>query len=198
MKKVANTWLPDDDDYFPPFFQHCDVFEPGNLLTALKFVRQWDVAVDGGAHVGSWSRHLARRFKQVYAFEPQPQNFECLVANTQGLSVECIPHALGRIEGEIALAPGKNSGCWHQVEGAGVKVIPLPDFGALDFLKLDLEGFEAEAIEGAADLLLKYRPIVLIEEKHLPHKPLDYSARRLLELMDFREVARSGRDVVFA
>jgi Methyltransferase FkbM domain len=77
-------------------------------------------------------------------------------------------------------------------------MIALPDFGALDFLKLDLEGYETDALEGCVDQLKRYRPVVLIEEKNLPHKALDYSARRLLESLDFREVARSGRDVVFA
>ena len=41
-------------------------------------------------------------------------------------------------------------------------------------------------------------PVVLIEEKNLPHKELDYAARKLLEGLGFREVAASGRDVVFA
>lgn len=199
MKKAGNTWLPDGDEFFPPYFEKSDVFEGGNLLAALKHVRTFGVAVDGGAHVGSWSRFMAGFFKEVYAYEPHPQNFECLMANCgQYQNVHCLNVALGKEYGEMALAKGNNGGCWYKVEGSGVKVIPLPDFGALDFLKLDIEGFEADVIEGGMKLIEKYRPVVLIEEKNLPHKRLDYSARRLLEKMDYREVARSGRDVVFA
>ena len=199
MKKIRNTWIPDNDTFFVPYIERRDVFEQGNLDTALKFVREWNVAVDGGAHVGSWSRYMASRFRDVYAYEPQPDNFECLKANCGHLeNVHCNNLALGKDCGAVALAPGNNGGCWYQVPGSGVQMIPLPDFGALDFLKLDIEGFEADVIEGAIDLIDRYRPVVLIEEKNLPHKPLDYKARRLLEMLDFREVARSGRDVVFA
>ena len=77
-------------------------------------------------------------------------------------------------------------------------MIALPDFGALDFLKLDLEGYEADALEGCIEQLKRYRPVVLIEEKNLPHKELDYAARKLLVGIGYAEVARSGRDVVFA
>lgn len=199
MKKIRTTWIPDNDTFFPAYFERDDVFERGNLETALKFVRNWNVAVDGGAHVGSWARHMATMFRDVYAYEPQADNFECLKANCGHIeNVHCNNVALGKMHGEIAIAPGNNGGCWHQVPGSGVRVIPLPDLGALDFLKLDIEGFEAEVVEGAMDLIDRYRPVVLIEEKHLPHKPLDYKARRLLEIMDYREVARSGRDVIFA
>lgn len=199
MKLVGRTWIPDGDTFFPPYFERGDVFELGNLLTALKHVRGWEVAVDGGAHVGSWSRYMADKFARVYAYEPHPDNYECLIANCGHLeNVQPMRFALGKENGEIALAAGNNGGCWHQVPGRGTLVMPLPDVGALDFLKLDIEGFEADVIEGAAEQIQRYRPVVLIEEKALPHKPLDYSARRLLELMDFREVGRSGRDVVFA
>ena len=199
MKKHGNTWLPDGDTFFPRYFDQVDVFEGQNLLTALQFVKGWSVAVDGGAHVGSWSRYMSKLFSTVAAFEPHPDNFECLQANVWGLeNVRCFNVALGKEPGEMALAAGNNGGCWHRVEGAGVQVVTLPDFGALDFLKLDIEGFEADVIEGASELIEKYRPVVLIEEKALPHKPLDYAARRLLEQMKYKEVARCGRDVVFA
>lgn len=198
MKRAGNTWLPNNDEYFAPFFEKSDIFEGDNLATALSHVKRWDVAIDGGAHVGSWARAMASRFATVAAFEPHPENFACLVNNCAPHGVICIPAALGRARASVSLESGNNSGCWHVVEGGSLPMITLPDFGALDFLKLDLEGYEAEALEGCIEQLKRYRPVVLIEEKNLPHKDLDFAARRLLEGLEYREVARSGRDVVFA
>jgi FkbM family methyltransferase len=198
MLRAGNTWVPDGDPYFANYFKGADVFELDNLELALSFVKNFKVAVDGGAHVGSWTRHLSYKFDLVAAFEPNHHNFECLVLNT----LECNNVVLSRVglsdmDEEVALAHGNNSGCWHAVKGKGVKLSPLPDYGALDFVKLDLEGYEEKALIGMLSQLQKYRPVVLIEEKDLPHQPLNYSARLLLQNLGYKELATSGRDVIF-
>lgn len=198
MKKIGNTWLPDGDSFFPAYFERGDVFEQSNLDAALFHVKRWDVAIDGGAHVGSWSRYMAGKFQTVVAFEPHPENYQCLLANCMPHGVVCVPAALGARRGSVSLESGNNSGCWHVVEGGKLPMIQLPDFGALDFLKLDLEGYESDALMGCLSQLNRYRPVVLIEEKSLPHKPLTYAARKILEGMGYRQVATAGRDVVFA
>jgi len=198
MQLAGNTWVPDADTYFGNYFKGGDVFEQENLDLALSFVEQFGVAVDGGAHVGSWTRHMAGKFDLVAAFEPKPENFECLVMNTLDCSnVVLSRFGLSDTAHEGALREGNNSGCWHVTEGNDIRLRPLPDFGALDFIKLDIEGYEYNALLGAIKQLYKYSPIVLIEEKDLPHKPQDYKARQLLESIGYRELASIGRDVIF-
>jgi len=198
VKLSGNTWVPDADTYFQNYFQGSDVFEQANLDLALSYVRSFDVAVDGGAHVGSWTRYMADRFSLVAAFEPNQQNFDCLVMNTYDCNNVILSKCgLSVMEHGGSLASGNNTGCWHVTEGNDIRLIALPDFGALDFIKLDIEGYEYNALLGAVKQLRKYNPIVLIEEKDLPHKPLDYDARTLLESIGYRELDRSGRDVIF-
>jgi FkbM family methyltransferase len=199
MQLSGNTYVPDGDSYFANYFKGADVFEQANLDLALSFVKKWDVAIDGGAHVGSWTRYLSNKFNLVAAFEPKPENFDCLVLNT----AECNNVVLSKVgltdhkNGHCSLAQGNNSGCWHAVEGDDARLTTLPDFGALDFVKLDIEGHEYQALHGMLSQLVKYKPIVIIEEKDLPHKPLTFEARHLLENIGFRELAKVGRDVIF-
>lgn len=210
MQRAGRTWLPDGDSYFAPFFAHEDVFEEANLLAGLAHVTEWDAAIDGGAHVGSWSRYLADRFRHVFAFEPERDNFSCLLANMKEagkLNVECHRTALGSVYRSVGLAPGTNSGCWHIDDGSprSVMVMPLDAFRPVErvkvgYLKLDVEGYEWHALTGARKLLERDRPVVQIEEKPLAHAK-SYrggSARELLEGMGYKQVAASGRDVVFA
>ena len=203
MYLAGQTWIPDGDEYFRPYFEGCDVFEGNNLETGLSFVKEWECAVDGGAHVGSWSRALATKFKHVYSFEPQTENFLCLLRNTSGFTnVQPRRMALGSRYGFASLEPGNNSGCWHISEGSGVNMMPLDEFRPLrtlkvGYLKLDVEGYERFALEGARNLLRRCKPVVQIEEKVLSHSYEGGTARDLLETMDYVEVARSGRDVVF-
>lgn len=197
MIKAGNTWVSDGDAYFANYFQGSDTFEQANLDLALSFVKKFDVAVDCGAHVGSWTRYMSSKFDFVAAFEPNPANYECLLLNAPFNNVVPFPMGLSDSTGNADLAGGNNSGCWHVVPGDSIKLITLPDFGALDFIKIDVEGLEDKVIRGAIGQIRKYRPIVLIEEKNLPHKPLDYSARSILELNGYKELAKSGRDVIF-
>jgi FkbM family methyltransferase len=198
MKLAGNTFIPDGDSYFANYFKGSDVFEQENLDLALSFVKNFDVAIDGGAHVGSWTRYLSSRFNLVAAYEPNPVNFECLVLNTMDCkNVVLSKFGLSDQDESGALADGNNSGCWHVVEGKDIRLRKLDDYGGLDFLKLDVEGYEDKALNGAFNLLIKYRPVVIIEEKDLPHKPCDYKARKMLESIRYQEAARSGRDVIF-
>lgn len=198
MKLANNTYVPDGDNYFSNYFQGSDVFEQENLDLALSFVKHFNVAIDGGAHVGSWTRYMSNKFECVVAFEPNPVNFECLVLNTAECNnVILSKFGLGATEHTGSLSQGNNSGCWHVVSGTDIKLRKLPDFGSLDFVKLDIEGFEGFALTGMYSQLQRYKPIVLIEEKDLPHKPLDYDARRVLESLGYKELAAIGRDVIF-
>lgn len=198
MVLVNNTYVPDGDSYFINYFKGSDVFEQENLDLALSFVTRWGVAIDGGAHVGSWTRYMANKFDCVVAFEPKHSNFECLVLNTEQCNnVILSKFGLSATEHTGSLSQGNNSGCWHVTTGNEIKLRKLPDFGALDFVKLDIEGFEVFALTGMYEQLEKYKPIVLIEEKELPHKPLNYDARKVLESLGYKELAKIGKDVIF-
>lgn len=205
MKKHGNTWVPDGDEYFGPIFKGCDVFEHQNLQTGLKYVKKWECAIDGGAHVGSWTRELAKHFETVHAFEPQTDNFICLLRNTDGLeNVVCHRDALGNRVGSVKLSPGRNTGCWHvdQNGTSGAYIVPLDSIRPLKdldvgYLKLDVEGHEGQVLAGAENLLRRCRPVVQIEEKELGHSYPGETGREVLERLGYREVDRSGRDVVF-
>lgn len=200
MFRAGNLWVPDGDTYFAPIFKGGDVFEFGNLLAGLAHVKEWGCAVDGGAHVGSWTRYLATKFDRVIAFEPQFHNYECLAANVRDrINVRIFRNALGDRAGEFGLAPGNNTGCWHIADGDGVSVVPLDMFNLANvgYLKLDVEGYEWHALMGGLSTLNRCRPVVQIEEKKLSHSYDAPTARELLEGLGYREVARSGRDVIF-
>ena len=201
MQKAGNLWVPDSDWYFGPYFaQYGDVFEEVNLIVGLSKVRQFRTAVDGGAHVGSWARALAGKFARVVAYEPQPENFECALANLTHLcNVELRNAALGAEPGNCALASGSNSGCWHVADGGGVTVETLDSRGLsdVDYLKLDVEGYEWFALKGALETIRASHPVVQIEEKWLPHSYDGPTARSLLEAEGYTEAAKAGRDVIF-
>lgn len=171
MKKAGDMWILDDDDFFDKVFEETgDDFEIKHLIEAMKYVSNKGIAIDGGANYGSWSRYLAKDFKKVISFEPVDEIYECLQKNTcKYPNVHLYKNAIGNEERCVGVGLGKafyNYGC-YTVNGDGdIKMITIDSLNleSLDFLKLDIEGFEYYALRGAEQTLLKYKPIILFEE----------------------------------
>jgi FkbM family methyltransferase len=134
--------------------------------------------VDVGANQGIYTLTLANlaRPGRVFAFEPEPLLFRQLVANIQANkadNVVCHPIAISRQSSRLSLQSGKmhsgNNRIVHQPRPDSIEVAAasLDEFFAgqvVDFLKIDVQGWEAEAFAGAKELLRQNRDIILMFE----------------------------------
>ena len=173
MKQIVGTWLPDTDTYFTHILQKYGAFEPGRLRLALQYIKGCMTAYDIGAHVGLRSLELAPIFGHVFAFEPNPPTYECLVRNMSD-SPNVIPlhYALGATEGEVGMIesttrPG-NSGSYFCTGGVGIEMRTLKTLNLPppDFMKIDVEGFEDLVLLGGEEMIRSQKPVILVEEKN--------------------------------
>jgi len=133
------------------------------------------LAVDIGAHVGIWTRRLANDFDKVIAFEPLQKHAECHKKNCESLeNVTLNQIALSDKKGtNIITTKDINSGMstmltprWKKesypqmVETRTLDSYKLPK---IDFIKIDVEGWEEHVLEGGMKTILKDRPIMYIE-----------------------------------
>jgi FkbM family methyltransferase len=127
--------------------------------------------VDGGAFIGDHTVAFSDAVGEngyVWAFEPNPEAFDCLIFNTKTRpNVTIIPAALGADRSCVKLVHlPLNGGATYVVPSVdGIDVVPLDAFvfDRLDFLKLDLEGFELQALRGADATITQHHPIMVIE-----------------------------------
>jgi FkbM family methyltransferase len=140
------------------------------------FVRPEDVCIDGGALFGEHTLALADLCPagHVIAFEPQRIPFQMLCGNAQLNSADNIDAeraALGALEGHTRIEPlspycdspwGLTKAGTHG-ERVRVRTIDSLNLKRLDFVKLDLEGAEPDAILGAKETFLRCRPILYVE-----------------------------------
>ena len=159
---IAPKWDAD----FPTSKTHGLEVQRQMIREATSFCGNRCVAIDGGAHIGLTASVLAETFFLVYAFEPVQENYDCLKANVPENVMTCRT-ALGDEATSCALkvAPGANSGCWH-VAGRGdipMKTINSLNLFDVSFIKLDVEGFEGFALQGAIETLKEFKPVVLFE-----------------------------------
>lgn len=139
------------------------------------FVRPGDVMLDIGAHVGNHSVYvgLAHPAVKIHAFEANPETFGVLRRNIEanGLDarVTCHQAAVGHTTGTVNLVAldGDDTGSTAvRMDEAGVvRVAPLSDLydGPFCFVKIDVEGFELEVLNGMRGLLERERPVLAME-----------------------------------
>jgi len=134
------------------------------------------IAVDIGANVGYTARRLAKYFDKVYAFEPLESTFECLVKNTEHLtSVQNYNYAICDYVGSCLMKSGNVSGHSHLkrydppglVAGrdrtAKVTTLYKLQIDNIDLIKIDAEGAEIDIIQFHRSLIIKNKPIMIVE-----------------------------------
>jgi FkbM family methyltransferase len=174
-----------EDDYLHDIG---DEFEP-NTVTLFELLCAKDARVlDIGANIGMTALALARICPRgwISAIEPVPRNFEYLKRNvfeSGARNIKLFNFALGSSEGDLLMQGHQsNFACSfvadnytipaddHFAERVPVKrldnVFPELSLDRLDFVKIDVEGFELEVFAGAKDILNTYKPMVFLEMNH--------------------------------
>jgi FkbM family methyltransferase len=160
-----------------------DRYETGTRRLFEKIVRPGMTVMDCGAHIGWYTLIAAERVGssgRVYAFEPNPKSYDILLRNIalNGLgNVVAIRKALAEKSGSRFLYPSKRESGTDSLFKSGlaatglvVEATTLDDFLAAEgwphvhLIKMDIEGAELAALEGAHRFLRSQNHISLIVE----------------------------------
>ena len=158
------------------------------------------VVVDVGAFVGLFTLEAARVCGSVIAFEPNIVARKVFAENIKRNAVNnviVLPYAVGSRERFVSIVQqggathvGKHPRTIQQVYLDRV----LQHESRIDFIKIDVEGYEVEVIYGATQTIERCKPTILVEvHSHYKNftnngnlldeaiKPLGYSSRRVWE-----------------
>ncbi len=155
------------------------------------------VFVDLGAYTGDTVRRYLELFPQIdeiYAVEPDSRNYRKLCENCKefqaGRKMELIRAMTGDRVGEVMMPRNRGRGVSIDARAASVSgnmgnmdIVPeitidsLLKGGKADFIKFDIEGSEAKAIEGARETIIRYKPQMLISCYHRSEDIFDLPLR---------------------
>lgn len=129
--------------------------------------------VDCGAYIGDTAIAYSKIYgtdAKIYSFEPDKENYECLLNNTKNLNIVPV-----------------NAGCWHErtvlfFDNCGdasssikygaenkINVVSVGEIVGEDrvaFVKMDVEGSELNALIGMEDIIKRDMPILAISAYH--------------------------------
>ncbi len=193
MKRIDRLWWPDEDE-------HCHKVVPRQVRDAdraIALCQRTRTCIQAGGNVGVWANHLAETFQTVWTFEPDWENYQCLLKN-KAEGVYAIMEALGDHAGAMGMKrEPKNAGA-HRMFGPGQIPVNTIDFHGpreVDLIALDIEGMEQLALTGAAETIRKYRPVIMVEDKGISEH---YGFRKGWSetFAGYRVASRIHRDVI--
>ena len=148
-------------------------------------IEEGDHVLDGGAYKGETALWFAANGAgKVYAFEPDPHNFSVLLENIRKnrLSDKIVPFqkALSRSEGRLRFSATGTDGSKASDSGnLTVESVALDELleknfvERVDFIKLDVEGAELEALEGGMETIKRFKPKMAISVYHTSRDIID-------------------------
>jgi len=201
-----------DNCFISNYIRNNHIWEPHMHDIFKKYVNKDSIVIECGCHIGTHTIPLASLCNTIYGFEPMPKTYEIL---DQNIKLNNINNAIIYKKG-VADKEGVTQYCWIPEDnpgGSGLKNNPMgkPDWinftntnievelttidllqlDKLDFIKIDVEGYETLVIDGAINTIKKCRPVIVMEVWKNHNGVVDINYTKSL----FKNILELGYDV---
>jgi FkbM family methyltransferase len=172
-----------------------------------KYIQPDSIVIECGCHIGTHTVKLASLSKLLYGFEPMPETYDILQKNinvNQLDNVILYKKGVSNKSGSTKYSwisdgnPGGSGLCdnpmgkpnWIETTSKDIDVelvtIDSLALDKVDFMKIDVEGYETLAIEGAMNTIQKCRPVIVMEvwKNHFGEVNIDYTKEAFKNIMD--------------
>lgn len=179
-----------------------EVYEANEIAACRRLIRAGDRVLDIGANIGYYTvllSQLAGETGRIIAVEPDPANFVLLERNL------ALNHCRNVTTHQLALSDHASTATLYHCEfntgmhrlypsvccvedGIGVTSVPGDELvqDGLDFIKIDIEGYELPALKGLRGtlhahharlaVLTEFSPLALLEAGYHPAEFIDFVA----------------------
>lgn len=181
LTRHGQMFVPVKDQYIGKSLDFYGEYSEGEVQLFEQIVQPGMWVCDIGANIGAFTLPLSKRVEEqgrVIAFEPQPAVFHLLHANCERNKVKnaVLFNAAAGAESGKAHVPDVDyeeernlGGISLTDEGTEVPLITIDSLNLprCDFMKIDVEGYEAEVLKGATRTLEFQRPILYVENDRI-------------------------------
>ena len=164
-----------------------DVLDVDAIL--LQHCEGFNTCFQAGAACGIWPHRLAHSFQSVISVEPLDENFSCAAANLHDVAnIRFFQGIIGSGDEKMNVRGVGMRQHPREQNNAGSQQVELhPEKGEkrymvytidelcskveqVDFIALDLEGYELHALFGAEQTIERCKPLIMVEDKGLSTK----------------------------
>lgn len=196
MPEANSFWVLYGQHTKPTYLEDAGNGQQAQRDAALQYIKQWRVCLDIGSNIGQWTRPLSKKFESVVCFEPNPNFRECFNKNIKDNNVVLWP--VGLSDKEHKAKQDFNSTVLQQEDG-DIDCRTLDSFGLtnVDFVKIDVDGFEVPLLNGAKETLSKNDPVINIEMKRDKRMDVVVKCESILKDLGYEFQKRTKSDEVW-
>lgn len=182
MYKIGDTWVLHPSPSVVDILEQGLEYHEGMISLAASLCSGRRTFVDVGACYGLITRQMALMAERVLAFEPNKEILDCLRKNTEGLpNVDVSNCGLGNEQAQRRLVMYGNDGrsTYRKVplqtlvkhrdtlHSQNTEIITLDSLSLedVDLIKMDVEGYEKEVVQGSLRTIAQCRPVIIAEQK---------------------------------
>ncbi|MFN3405711.1 MAG: FkbM family methyltransferase [Cytophagaceae bacterium] len=161
--------------------------------------------LDIGAHIGYYTLLLAKKAEIIYAFEPDPRNYNPLENNIKNFSnILFVKKAISSEEGKFSFSLGSSSANSSlisdkntlqniEVEVTTIDSIRKSINTKIHGIKTDIQGMDLEALQGGKETILQDKPLIISEIQYSKEvdvflESVNYTAFSFLRNKDSRKI----------
>ena len=196
MDNQNSFWVLYGQHTEPTYLKDAGGGQQAQRNSALNYVNKWRVCLDIGSNIGQWTRPLSKKFESVVCFEPNPNFRECFVKNITEANVILWPYGLS--DKEHKAKQDFNSTQLQNAHG-NIDCRTLDSFGLtnVDFVKIDVDGFEVPLLNGAQETLSRNNPVINIEMKRDKRSGVVTKCESILKGLGYKFINRTKSDEIW-
>lgn len=179
------------------------IYEPIESYLFSQLIENNSIVIDAGANIGSYSLLSASKAKHVYSFEPIKENLEKLKKNiflSKKINITVINKGLWSKNDVLkfsidATINQYNAGTYTAQESKNSSInieCPVTTLDAyisennvskVDYIKMDIEGSELFALQGAQNTIKKFKPTILLEINKKACESFGYPCQNIYDFL---------------
>jgi len=195
FEKIINFKISFDYNFMKGFTNNFDnQYFDKKIVPNIKNI----VFLDGGGYVGDTTPNIIKNypdFKKIYLIEPNELHINIAKRDFGNIkNIEFTNCGLGSKKSENKTQQIEQNNCNHNFQAINIDTIDNILKEKVDFIKLDIEGAEQDAIDGAKNSIKKYKPILAICIYHkaedwykIPQKVLEINKNYKIYIRHYME-----------
>ncbi len=193
--KVINFKISFDYDFMDGFTNnHEEQYFDKEIIPNINHIH----FIDAGAYVGDTLPYIIKNFpdfEKIYCIEPNILHINIAKRNfSMHNNIEFIHCGLGSKKQINPMSENMQNNCAHDYQAGNIDSLDNLIKGKVDFIKLDIEGAEQDAIDGAKSIISTQTPILAICVYHkaedwykIPNKVLEINPHYKIYLRHYME-----------
>ena len=203
IEKINGVWVPSNDVHIKEWKSGKPFTQNKCLTTFIEHCKtknlKFNHILDIGAWVGTWSLSMNEFCGRVVAFEPDKVHYECLVKNVPE-DIETHQLAVGSEQKMISLSEDDFTQSKRVIGEGTIPMVTIDSLGLedIDLIKIDVEGYEMEVLNGASEALAQTTYVMIeLNNNSKKYGSSNGQITKFLTQRGFSQLIRTWPDVVF-